>query len=119
MDSLDVFRRNFSGGPDRRVSPHGAKAWVCTDGAERSLYLPDEPRYGDKPRVGLGISIPKFGDVRREENYLILIGAEGFPDLAQRMMKADPQVAIRAFGKAMQDVEFPTSDKSRVPELSA
>jgi len=39
---------------------------------------------------------------------LIAIEPEAFTDMAHAMMKADAQEAIRAFGKAVQEVEIST-----------
>jgi hypothetical protein len=78
--------------------------------------LPVEYGYQqDTPHVFLAFAIPKFGKWsnpinQRSERFLIAIEREAFTDMAHAMMKADPQEAIRAFGKALQDVQIATPE---------
>ena len=67
------------------------------------------------PHVWLRFSIPKFGGAeyygtKMSERFFIPIEPEAFADLAREMIKADPQAAIRAFGKAMQEIEISALD---------
>ncbi len=78
--------------------------------------LPVEYGYQlDTPHVSLAFAIPKFGNFsnptdQKSERFLIAIEPEAFTDMAYAMMKAAPQEAIRAFGKAMQNVQIPMLD---------
>jgi hypothetical protein len=70
----------------------------------------------DTPHVSLSFAIPKFGKSsrrydQRSERFMIAIESEAFTEIARAMMKADPQEAIRAFGKALQDVEIAAGDE--------
>jgi hypothetical protein len=83
--------------------------------------LPVEDGYQlDTPHVSLTFAIPKFGKFsspldQKSERFLMAIEPVAFTDMAHAMMKADPQEAIRAFGKAMQDFEITMPDeKSRL-----
>jgi hypothetical protein len=67
--------------------------------------------------VSLRFSIPKFdkrwtaiGLQQPSERWLITVEPDAFADVAQAMMKVDPCAAIRAFGKAMQEVEISALD---------
>jgi hypothetical protein len=68
---------------------------------------PGDWSYTGSPDVGIGFSIPKFGDDDRRERFRIIITPAAFAAVAQEMMKVDPEEAIKAFGKAMQDVKIP------------
>lgn len=46
------------------------------------------------------------GGEERQSSYYAPIGEGRFAELAQAMIKANPQAAIRAFGAAMQSVEI-------------
>jgi hypothetical protein len=73
----------------------------------------------NSPHLSLQFSIPRFGTGRlrgvagriwsddKSERFRIIVEPEAFANLAREMMKADPLEAIRAFGKAMQDVQIP------------
>lgn len=70
------------------------------------------------PHVSLRFSIPKFGGkVDKFERFFIPIESEAFADLAQEMMGADPQEAIRAFAKAMQEVQIPRPRDREIERL--
>jgi len=48
-----------------------------------------------------------------QSSYDVVIGLNEFRELAELMMKADPQAAIRAFGAAMQTAEIPAEQQAK------
>jgi hypothetical protein len=64
----------------------------------------------NSPHVALDFSIPTFGGEKKQE-FSAVIKPKAFADLALEMMKVDPQEAIKAFGKAMQEIKIPMPDR--------
>jgi hypothetical protein len=78
-------------------------------GSSRDLPVPYAWR-DNSPHVSLEFKVEKFE--QRFEQFLIAIEPEAFTDIVNAMMKADPQEAIRAFGKALQDVQISMPDRA-------
>jgi hypothetical protein len=100
---MDIFATTEKG-------PTDLKVWVAYgdqipigkgDGGYGVWYEPNAPH------MALGFAVPIFdGDKTRD--FRVIVKPEGFAVLAREMMKTDPQQAIKAFGKAMQDVPIQT-----------
>jgi hypothetical protein len=94
----------------------------------RSRYETDTSRSRKEYTAGIGTQPRRGGwggfvEIRfttnpegvRKQSFDVQIGPEDFKDLAQAMMLADAQAAIKGFGVAMQDVPEiprPASKKS-------
>lgn len=67
------------------------------------VRMPKRPRKDEWP---WGYVLMTFftGGRRRRQRFEVQITSAGFKDLAQAMMRADPEEAIKAFGAAMQGV---------------
>ena len=66
----------------------------------------------NSPHVSMHFSVSLFGGQivsgkRSQTTFMIALEANAFAEVTQEMMNADPQAAIRAFGKAMQYVQIP------------
>ena len=85
-------------------------------GGSRDLPVPYAWR-DNSPHVSLEFGIEIFD--QRFERFLIAIEPEAFTDIVNAMMKADPQEAIRAYGKALQDVQISMPDRaSATPSMA-
>jgi hypothetical protein len=84
--------------------------------ARYEAHLCSGRQWHDSPvRVYLEFEIPKFERManpidQKFERFEIPIEPKAFIDMACAMMKADPQEAIRAFGKALQNVQISMPD---------
>jgi hypothetical protein len=82
------------------------KGWLHSG---QSRFIGGEKDSKVIPGLTLAFSLPQGG--KKQTRYEIPILDRDFGELADIMMKADPQAAIRAFGKAMQNVQIPISDE--------
>jgi hypothetical protein len=103
-----------------RVSGGNQEYEVHLDSRRGAIPHPDGYSRENVPHVSLRFSIQKFGSKpgrydaqHRSERFFIPIEPAAFPDVAHAMMMADPQAAIRAFGKAMQEVQISALDADR------
>jgi hypothetical protein len=65
-----------------------------------------------------GLEISVFTNGARSQGYRSVIPSRDFETLAKEMVKANPEVAVKAFGAAMQDAKFPPKP-SRAPGIQS
>jgi hypothetical protein len=107
----DIYAVRTSGDPNRR-SPKYEVGLGCSR-TDRPVHSDGMVVYlgGHSPYMSLVLAFPTSFGHQQPETYMTIITPEAFERLAAFMVKADPQAAIRAFGKAMQKVQLPTPDE--------
>src|SRR5262249_53969675 len=84
---------------------------------EYPLYLRAWPKQREWWPACIGISFVTNPDGQRSSTFEAYIEADKFEELAQMMVDADPQKAIRAFGAVLQGVNVETA-KSSEPKVT-
>jgi hypothetical protein len=67
----------------------------------------------------VGIQFSTKPDALRRSHFRAAIGPTKFEELARLMVEANPQVAIRAFGAAMRDIEIPKRETDASDTVAA